>query len=398
MRTSRSGQLLVLVSVSVLTAAGCGSSSKATTPATSTSKTPGPSATSSVPAAGGYQAAVTATAAAEKGTNRPVDPTPRHAVKNKSIVVISAGQSTSSSQVPSDGAVEAAKAIGWKVTLYDAKLNPSNYSPLIRQAIAAHADGIVLDSIDCQAATAALKEAKAAHIALVPITAFDCTDPAAGGQPTGVYSAVTNFGPAGKNVDAFTESYGADQANYIIAQSHNKAKIIVLQDPEFTVLHYTFQGFSKAVQASGGSQIVDTVTFTVADLVDGQLVNKMQAALLQHPDATWIKSPYTTATQLGIVPGLGANTRHVAVMGGEGYPAELDLIRAGKVTAVNIISETWLGWSTIDTMNSYFLGKPPADSGIGWTIADQTHNLPASGSFNPPIDYKTAYKKAWGTS
>ena len=302
MRTSRSGLLAVLVTVSVLTAAACGSSSKATTPAASTSTTPGPAATSSAPAAGGYQAAVAATAAAEKGTNRPVDPTPRPAVKGKSIVVISAGQATSSSQVPSDGAVEAAKAIGWKVTLYDAKLNPSNYSPLIRQAIAAHADGIVLDSIDCQAATAALKEAKAAHIALVPITAFDCTDPAAGGQPTGVYSAVTNFGPAGKNVDAFTESYGADQANYIIAQSHNKAKIIVLQDPEFTVLHYTFQGFSKAVHDSGGSQIVDTVTFTVADLIDGQLVNKMQAALLQHPDATWIKSPYTTATQLGHRP------------------------------------------------------------------------------------------------
>jgi ribose transport system substrate-binding protein len=172
----------------------------------------------------------------------------------------------------------------------------------------------------------------------------------------------------------------------------------VLQDPEFTVLHYTFQGFSKAIQNSGGSTMVDTVTFTVADLIDGQLVSKVQAALLQHPDATWIKSPYTTATQLGIVPGLGANTRHVSVMGGEGYPAELDLIRAGKVTAVNIISETWLGWSTIDTMNSYFLGKPPADSGIGWTVADATHNLPASGSFNPPIDFKTAYKKAWGSS
>ena len=396
----RSGQMAALVAVSALTAAACGSSSKTASPASAGSKTPGGAASSTASPAGGngYQAAVTATAAAEKGTNRPVDPTSRPAVKNKSIVVISAGQATSSSQVPSDGAVEAAKAIGWKVTLYDAKLNPSNYSPLIRQAIAAHADGIVLDSIDCQAATAALKEAKAANIALVPITAFDCTDPAAGNQSTGVYSAVTNFGPTGKNVDAFTESYGADQANYIIAKSQNKAKIIVLQDPEFTVLHYTFQGFSKAIQNSGGSTMVDTVTFTVADLIDGQLVSKVQAALLQHPDATWIKSPYTTATQLGIVPGLGANTRHVSVMGGEGYPAELDLIRAGKVTAVNIISETWLGWSTIDTMNSYFLGKPPADSGIGWTIADATHNLPASGSFNPPIDFKAAYQKAWGSS
>ena len=72
-------------------------------------------------------AATKATNAAFKGTNRPVDPTPRPAVKGKHVVVISAGQAASSSSVPSDGAVAAAQAIGWQVDLYDAKLDPSNY-------------------------------------------------------------------------------------------------------------------------------------------------------------------------------------------------------------------------------------------------------------------------------
>ncbi len=397
----RSTRLAVLVTAAAITAAACGSSKSTNSPAVSSAAISVPASTpgTASPSGGdGLQAAITATAKAEKGTNRPVDPKSRPAAKNKFVVVISAGQATSSSQVPADGAVEAAKAIGWKVALYDAKLNPSNYSPLIRQAIAAHAQGIVLGSIDCQSATAALKEAKAAHIALVPLTGFDCTDPAAGNAATGVYSANTNYGAAAKNLDTFTESYGADQANYIIAKSNNKAKIIVLQDPEFTVLHYTYQGFTKTIAASGGSQIVDTVSFTVADAISGQLLAKVQAALLKHPDATWIKSVYTSATQIGIVPALGANPHHVSVMGGEGYPAELDLIRQGKITAVNIISETWIGWSAIDTINSYFIGQPPADSGIGWTIADATHNLPASGSFNPPVDFRSQYKKAWGVS
>ena len=85
-----------------------------------------------------------------------VDPSSRPAAKNKFIVVISSGQASISSQVPSDAAVAAAKALGWKVVLYDAKLNPSNYSPLIRQAIAAGAQGIISDAIDCQAAKSAL--------------------------------------------------------------------------------------------------------------------------------------------------------------------------------------------------------------------------------------------------
>jgi ribose transport system substrate-binding protein len=85
-------------------------------------------------------------------------------------------------------------------------------------------------------------------------------------------------------------------------------------------------------------------------------------------------------------------------MGGEGFKPELDLLRQGKFTAVNVISSSWTGWSSIDTMNSVFLKKPPVDSGIGWTIADKDHNVPASGEIIPSVDYKSAYKKAWGVS
>jgi ribose transport system substrate-binding protein len=49
-------------------------------------------------------------------------------------------------------------------------------------------------------------------------------------------------------------------------------------------------------------------------------------------------------------------------------------------------------------MNSLFRKEAPVDSGIGWTIADRTHNLPASGEFIPPVDFKTEFRKAWGVS
>jgi ribose transport system substrate-binding protein len=346
----------------------------------------------------GLDTAKASTEKALKGTSRPVDPTSRPAVKGKHIVVISAGQAASSSQVPSDAAVAAAKAIGWKVDLYDAALNPSKYAPLVRQAIAANADGIVLDAIDCQTVKEPLKEAKAKHIAVVAIYAFDCNDSKGGGEKEGLYSAQINFGPDAKDIDAFTESYGADQANYIIANSDNKAKVIAINDPEFTVLLWTLSGFKKAIEKSGGSEIVDTLDVTTADLTSNKIVPKIQAELLRHPEATWIKSPYTYVTTLGIAPALGANPKHISVMGGEGFAAELDLIRQGKITATNGISSKWTGWASIDTMNSVFADKKPVDSGIGWTMVDKDHNLPASGDYTPPIDYQAAYQKAWGVS
>ena len=138
-RHARRGVTVAVVLVTFTMAlAACGSSDKSQN---TTGPTPNGASSSEV-----LEEARTATQRALEGTNRPVDTTARPAVEGKHIVVISTGQSSISSSVPSNAAVDAAKAIGWKVDLYDAKLNPSNYAPLVRQAIAAGADGIVLDA------------------------------------------------------------------------------------------------------------------------------------------------------------------------------------------------------------------------------------------------------------
>ncbi|HEX5586498.1 MAG TPA: hypothetical protein VFZ17_04270, partial [Acidimicrobiia bacterium] len=106
------------------------------------------------------RAASRATDRALQGRSTAVDPTPRPAVPGKHIVVISAGQASSTAKVGVDAAVDAAKAIGWQVDVYDAQLNPANYGPLVRQAIAAGVDGILLGAIDCQAVAGPLREAR----------------------------------------------------------------------------------------------------------------------------------------------------------------------------------------------------------------------------------------------
>jgi ribose transport system substrate-binding protein len=298
-----------------------------------------------------------------KGNYTNVSPESRPAAKNKSVIIISASQASISSSVPANGAAEAAKKLGWKTTIYDAQLNPSKYAPLVRQAVTAKPDGIILVAIDCQNVQQPLQQAKNAGIKVVAIYAFDC-----------------------------------NQAQYIIAATKNKAKIIAIQDPEFTVLYYTLKGFTDTINASGGSKIVDTLNVTSSDITTGKIQAKVQAELLRHPEADWVKSPYTYVTQLGIAPSLGAKAGTLHVMGGEGFAPELDLIRQGKVTAVNIISSTWTGWASADTLNSAFLGKAPANSGIGWVIADKDHNVPPTpgSEYVPTVDFKAEYAKAWG--
>ena len=385
MRIPRSTALVAIPAVTALVLAGCGGSKSTGTTAAN--------------AGGDYLATAQAKVATDyRGTNRAPDPTPRKGATGKKIVVISAGQSGISSAVPSNAAVEAAKALGWDVTLYDEKLDPSNGPGLMRQALAAGADGIIVDANDCPLIKQPLQEAKDKGVLVVPIYAFDCNDPIFGGSGSALFSGVVNFGAQAKDVDAFTRSYGADQADAIIAATNGHARVVFFNDEEFTVLRYTAEGFKAELAKCADCKVVAEVDFKAAEL-GPQLQQKAASALLQHPDANAVKIPYTAAALLGIGPAVVQSGRQdkVYVMGGEGFEPELDLIRGNKgVDAVNVISSEWVGWAAVDSLNSLFLGQQPADSGIGWTLADSGHDVPASGPFLPAVDFKAVYRKAWG--
>ncbi len=333
-----------------------------------------------------------------KGTLRQPDGTARPAAKGKKIVVISNGQASISSSIPSNAAAEAAKAIGWQATIYDGQLNPSKADGLVRQAVNSGADGIILDAIDCPLAKSALQEAKARGIKVVPIYAYDCNDPIYGGTDAPLFNGIVNYGAeAAKDIDQYTRDAGAAQADAVIYATHGHAKVIAFNDPEVTVLRYTNQGFLDEIAKCGGCQVVAKVDFLGAELGPA-LQQKVSTVLLQHPEANAVKSPFTAASLLGISPAVvqAGRTADIYVMGGEGFQPELDLLRNDHgINAVNLTPSDWTGWAAVDSLNSFFLGQQPADSGLGQVLVDKNHNLPASGPYIPTIDFKAAYKKAW---
>jgi ABC-type sugar transport system substrate-binding protein len=122
----------------------------------------------------------------------------------------------------------------------------------------------------------------------------------------------------------------------------------------------------------------------------------IQSALLEHPNVTWIKSPYTYATELGVVPAIASAPGKYDVMGGEGFQPELQEIQQGTVTAAMAISSQWTAWAAIDAMNSAFTHKPTYPSGIGWELVTATHNMPADANLVPKENFEAAFEKAWG--
>jgi ribose transport system substrate-binding protein len=333
-----------------------------------------------------------------QGTLKSPSTASRPAVKGKKIVIISSGQSSISSSVPVDAAEAAAKKIGWQVSIYDEQLNPANAPGLMRQAISSGADGIILDATDCPTVKGPLQEAKARNIPVIGIYSFDCNDPIFGHGGKPLFTSYINYGVSTANAGAFTEKYGAAQADAMIAATGGKAKVIFFNDNEFSILKYTGEGFLKELKTCSGCSVVDTVNFTGTEL-GSVLQQKAAAALLQHPEANAVKSPYTAATILGISAAVTQSGRvgQIYVMGGEGFQPELDLMRAHQgVSAAMIAPSDWTGFAAIDTLNSVFLHQKPAFSGLGWELVDSTHNLPAAGPFIGSVNYKAIYEKAWG--
>jgi ribose transport system substrate-binding protein len=335
------------------------------------------------------------------GTLESPDTKSRPAVKGKKVVIISSGQSSISSSIPVNAAEEAAKKMGWDVQVYDAQLNPANDANLMQQAIASGADGIILDAIDCQFVKSQMEQAKAKGIFTVPIYAYDCDDQYAGQGGERLFSAYIDYGPeANKNLGAFAEKYGYAQGKAAVAATGGKAKVVFFNSPTTTVLHYTGNGFLRAIDECSGCEVLANVKFTGLDL-GPQLLQKASSVLLQHPDANVVKSPYTAATLLSIAPAVRASGHagDLYVMGGEGFNDELNLLRNHQgVNAVMISPSDWTGWAAVDTLNSLFRGEDPAYSGLGWQLVDETHNLPASGPWQSPVDFEQIYLKAWGLS
>jgi ribose transport system substrate-binding protein len=377
---------IALLAVSAMALSACGEDRAPAAPS-------GPAAG---PVAADSQAA--AAAAVEKGyegTSTLPDPAPRPGAKGKRVIFISSGQNSISTAVPLAGQMEAAEALGWETQLLDGQSNPALWPGLVRQAIAAQPDAISLQAIDCPLVSQPLEEARAAGIKIAAGYSFDCDDPKFGG--TAQFDAVPFYASADGDVGEFTRRYGQLQGETAIAKFGAGANVLQFNDEEFRILDYTSEGFQRAIAAGGGK--ITYSTFLVSEL-GPTLEAKVAGELLKNPDINVVKSPYTGATLLGITSGIQKAGRQgeVFVIGGEGFAPELDLMRQGAVDVVNITPPAWVGWATIDSLNSAFLGQKPVDSGIGWTLVDAQHGLPgaAGASWDSSPDFRSVYKKAWG--
>ena len=317
------------------------------------------------------------------------------AVAGKKLFIIPCGQQAAGCQSPAEAAVEAAESLGWETTTCDGKLNPATWATCIRQGIAAKPDAIATIAIDCSAVKQALVEARSAKVPVVNSIGFDCDEPSAGG---GEKLYTTSLIP-GTDYPTMGELYvaaGKARADWVISAVGPEATVLELDFQGTPTGGYLHQGFAEQMKTCSGCKVVP-IPITLQSF--GRVQQITQSALLQNPDAEALAVPLDSLMLAGVAPAVAQSgmAKKIAVMGGEGQPANLDLIRSGdgRQSAAVAQSSAWVGYATVDTVNRFFAGQPPVPEGLGFQVVDATKNLPGSGGYVPPVDFKAAYKSAW---
>lgn len=401
---------------SLAVVAGCSSSGSSSAPSASGTASPAssaPSAASSSSSASSSTAsadsvAVAATSALQywiKGSQTAPPATGPKAQKGKSIWVLSCGQAAAACAYLADTVVQAGKAIGWKVTLYDDKLVPANGNTGLEDAVAAHADGAVVLGNSCPQNEQGLKAAKAAGMPVVGIDEQDCNDPVFGGSGPSLLT-VLKYTSAYPTVDSFDESNGALQADYLLAHLGSTANVIEFKSTDITSKELVNEGFEAQYKKLCPSCKLTQVPYTLNDLIDGQLKTKAQDALESDSSANGIEVPVDSDIGLVIGPVVDSSSQagKILVVGAEGLASNITAAESGQWEAAGAGEPlNWECWAAVDALNRIFAGTPQVYSGAGlqlWSVKPTKINLPATGQNYDPagINFEADYEKLWGVS
>lgn len=405
-RTIAATALVILAAI----VAGCSSGSSGTSGSTSATSLPattvagsgatgtsgsGATATTTTVAADPVAAAAARVKTWTAGTNTQPPASAPAPATGKKVWVVSCFELIESCSVPTASTVEAGKLLGWTMTVFDAAGDPDKAGTGIRNAVAAKADAVVLVAIDCGQVKQAITEAKAAKVLVMTFYAFDCDDPNYGSGAKQFDGSVIYGDGSFKTYADFQLAIASAKVDWVITQTQGKAKVVNFTQKDAVIVNYLAQGVRNGLKNCPGCKEVATIDLVAADIASGQLVAKFQNVLLQQPDANALIMPIDAYGIFGLAQAAKDSGKSILVLGGEGYATAMGQLRAGQITMVNAISGSWAGYAAIDGLVRLFAGQPIVPSGIGWQIVTK-ESAPASGGYEPAIDFRSAYKKIWG--
>ncbi|MDO9435912.1 MAG: substrate-binding domain-containing protein [Hydrogenophaga sp.] len=319
------------------------------------------------------------------------------AAPGKKIWWVACGLKIETCALMADSAKGAAKALGWSMQIGDGMVSPIGYAEAMRTALAQKPHAIVVHGIACGLIKQPLNEARAQGVPVLGLQSPDCDEPPENGKA--LFSGPMKYNSQVANMEKASYLRGKLAAQYAMNITKGQANVITVRgnDPTMEPIN---RGFVEELKKCESCKIVKSIGFVSTELgPDGPVAQGISAALAQHPQANVLYGPYD-----GILVGsrgaqiVKQSGRSVFVIGADGTPAGLDLVRQGLVSVeTGGKSFDWYTWGALDNVNRLLNGQPTVAQGLGWQPVDKQHNLPAKsgGPLTAPFDVQAHYTKIW---
>ena len=360
--------------------AGCSRGSEATSSTAQSSGSVGCPAAFSAADAAVKQA--TATTAAWSGpTTGPA------AVANKTIIYVAQSMTNPGVAGAASGVQEAAKAIGWKVTVIDGQGTPAGIQAAFSSAIALKPAGIVIGGFDPGSTAQQVAQANAAGIQLIGWHALG--DPGPSTSPKLFTNVTTSVAQVAKI-----------SADWVISSSRGTGGVVVFTDKSIPFAAGKSDLIEKELATCPSLKLLTTENIPIADA--SSRVPQEVSSLVSRYGSQWTYSVaindlyFADAASALRASGLSGGGAPYNIGAGDGDPSAFQRIEQSQFEAATVpdplVQE---GWQIVDEFNRAFAGSAPSG------YIPQVHLVTAANaggatSWDPQNGYRQAYLKIWG--
>jgi ribose transport system substrate-binding protein len=306
----------------------------------------------------------------------------------KQIVYLSGDENIDTSHEYGVYMQEAAAKIGWKVTVIDGKGSPTSWLAAFDQAIALKPDGIAIFA-DAASLQDPIKKARAQNIIIVGLHAAGIPGPF---PDLGVFF----------NIQGDPRNVGKAQAEWAIADSDGKARVVVLTHNEYKIAETKSTATKTMLEKCSDCKVLEYANSPASE-ADQRMAQLTTSWIQRFGLPLYITSvgdnDFDFAVPVlrngGIAPG------QVKLIGADGTRSAYDRLHKGNAYQEMTVSEPveLQAYQAIDEFNRAFNGQAPSGF-VQPPYVVTTSNVNKEGGeknvFIPSNNYKEHYLSNWG--
>jgi len=306
----------------------------------------------------------------------------------KRVAYLSTDEQNDASREWGQAIKEAGEKIGWEVTIIDGRGSPKTWLEGYNQAIALKVDGIVTTA-DIASLQDAVKTGAEEGIVLVGIHGWAFPGP---NKDLGVFY----------NIQQDPRDIGKAQADWIIADSDGKARVVVTTHCEYQIACTKATATKERLEQCPDCEVLEFSNTPIAEVAQRQPA--LVTAWVQNfgtPLYITSVADYTADFQVPPLRSGGVDPKDVILVSADGNRSAYERIRAGGQYQQVTASEPYKmqGYQAVDELNRAFNGQEPS----GWVQKPYLvtpENVNAEGgdqnTFIPSNGYAERYLELWG--